>query len=94
MAEALEGLAAVAGAQADGARALRLAAAAAAVREAIAIPLRPLEQAALDRWLAQAQRALSEAARTTAWAEGWAAEGWAMSPEQAVAYALDIGGSP
>ena len=63
-------------------RALRLAGAAAAQREARSIP--PFLQATLERALEPARRAVGEAAQARAWAEGHA-----MTPEHALAYALE-----
>lgn len=64
-------------------RALRLAGAAAALREAISAPLSPPEQAQLDAALAPARAALDAAEQAAA-----AAQGRALSAEQAVAEAL------
>jgi tetratricopeptide (TPR) repeat protein len=83
IAESLERFAAVASAQGPLCLALRLAGAAAALREAISAPLSPIEQAALDRWLAPARQALSEAARSAVWDAGHT-----LTLEQAIAYAL------
>ncbi len=66
------------------ARALRLVAAAAALREATGSPLSPPEQAQLDADLAPARTDLSANEQAAA-----TAEGGAMSPEQAVAEALE-----
>jgi predicted ATPase/DNA-binding CsgD family transcriptional regulator len=52
------------------ARALRLAGAAGAIREAIGAPLPPIWQARLERALGQARRTLGDAAASEAWAEG------------------------
>jgi predicted ATPase/DNA-binding SARP family transcriptional activator len=65
------------------ARAMRLAGAAVALRAHLNRPLAPSEQAALERRLAPARRALSTEEQATAWAAGQA-----MSAEQAIAYAL------
>jgi tetratricopeptide (TPR) repeat protein len=88
IAESLERFAAVASAQGQAERALRLAGAAAALREAISAPLSPIDQAALDRWLAPARQALSEATCTAAWEAGRK-----LTLEQATAEALDEGTS-
>ncbi|HSH79246.1 MAG TPA: tetratricopeptide repeat protein [Herpetosiphonaceae bacterium] len=80
----LEDAGAVAAAQVRPERALCLAGAAAALRENINMPLAPYEQARLDRRLAPARAQLDPAAWEMA-----AAEGRAMTLEQAVAYALD-----
>ncbi len=66
-------------------RALRLAGAAAALREAIGAPLSPPEQAQLDAALAPARAALSEAEQAAA-----ASQGRAMTPEQATEEALQV----
>jgi predicted ATPase/class 3 adenylate cyclase len=65
-------------------RALRLASAAAALREAISAPLSPPEQAQLDESLAPARSTLSAAEQAAA-----TAQGRAMTPEQAVEEALE-----
>ncbi len=78
--EEFAGLAAVQG-QSD--RTLRLAGAAAALREAIGSPLSPIDQAQLERRLAPARQALGEATAVAMWAEGQA-----IPLEQAVAYTL------
>jgi non-specific serine/threonine protein kinase len=48
------------------------------------VAIAPLEAADLEGWLAPARRALGAAAGAAAWEAGWE-----MSPEQAVAYALE-----
>ena len=53
-------------------RALRLAGAAAALRQNIGVPLTPAEQVKLEASLDPARRGLSNAAGATAWLEGWA----------------------
>ena len=85
MAECLAGLAGVAGAEAQPARAARLFGVAAAVREALGARVWPAEQADYERNL-QRTRAQVDAA---AWEAAWA-EGRAMSLEQAIAYALEL----
>jgi class 3 adenylate cyclase/tetratricopeptide (TPR) repeat protein len=67
-------------------RALRLAGAAGALRDAIGGPLPAGEQAALDLTLEPARQSLDDAQRTAAW-EG----GWSMSVEGAIAEALSKG---
>ena len=84
IAVALEGLAGVAAAQGCPERAMRLAGAAAALRAPIGVPTPPLERDALARWLRFARRALTDDA-----AAARRAEGQAMTPEQAIAYALE-----
>jgi hypothetical protein len=64
-------------------RALRLAGAAAALRETTEQPLPPAEQAAWARRVEQARRMLSDTAAAAAWAQGRA-----MAPEQAIAAAF------
>lgn len=80
----LEGLAGLASAQRQPAHALRLAGAAHALREAIGASTPPWWQASLERQLEPARRALDEGASVAAWEEGRA-----MTPEQAIAFALD-----
>jgi hypothetical protein len=70
MAEALEGLAARYAAQGEFERAARLSGAAAAMREAIAAPLPPVERALIERWTPAARSKLGEAAFDAAWEEG------------------------
>jgi predicted ATPase/serine/threonine protein kinase len=53
-------------------RALRLAGAAAALRQNVGVPLTPAEQVKLEASLDPARRGLSNAAGATAWLEGWA----------------------
>jgi tetratricopeptide (TPR) repeat protein len=89
--ETLEGLASLATAraaqEADGQRhairAARLWGAAAAARDALSIPMRPIDQETSSREMSTARTQLGEAA----WAAAWA-EGQAMSLEQAIANAL------
>ncbi len=64
-------------------RALRLAGAAAALRQALGVPLPRGEQEVLEKSLAGARQRLSDAAGAAAWMEGWAA-----SADGAVAEAL------
>jgi len=70
IAYALEGLARVATIEGQAARALRLAAAAAKLRQAIGAPLPPAELEQHKRALQRAEQALSQQERTAAWAEG------------------------
>jgi DNA-binding NarL/FixJ family response regulator len=81
---ALEGLAAAAAGQGQSARALSLAAAAAGRRQAMGWGPTPAELQQLDRALAPARRALTEAVQAAAWARGQA-----MPLEQVVAEALE-----
>ena len=83
IARVLEALVGLAAAQAEPERGLRLAGAACAVREALGAPLAPAERHRLERKLAGVRQALSEAAVTTAWAEGHS-----MTLERAMEYAL------
>jgi predicted ATPase len=70
VAGALEGVAGVAAAHGQAARALRLAGAAAALRAAIGRPQTATEQARLECWLRPARRELGAAASEAAWAAG------------------------
>lgn len=84
MARALEGSACLALAQGYAERALKLAAAAAHLRQLISAPLHPAEQSKLDQTLLSAWESLTEAEGKRAWAEGSA-----MSLEQAIQYSLE-----
>ncbi|HLZ90145.1 MAG TPA: hypothetical protein VKQ28_00415, partial [Candidatus Acidoferrum sp.] len=53
-------------------RSLRLAGAAAALRQNIGAPLTPAEQHKLDAILDPTRKALTNTAGATAWLEGWA----------------------
>jgi predicted ATPase/DNA-binding CsgD family transcriptional regulator len=79
----LEGLGRVAAARGELKRVARLCGAAAALREEIDAPLPPVARAEHDRTVAAARAALGEDTFATAWAEGWA-----MTPEWAIEYAL------
>ena len=81
---ALDSLAGVAVNQRQVKRALRLAGASEALREAIGVLLPPVWQAWIEGLLEPAWQMLDENSGATAWAEGWA-----MSVEQAVCYALE-----
>jgi predicted ATPase/DNA-binding winged helix-turn-helix (wHTH) protein len=83
IARAMEGHACLAVAQDQAARALKLAAAAAHLRELIRVPLPQAEKTKLDQMLLPAWQALSGPASKTAWAEGSA-----MDLEKAVQYAV------
>ncbi len=72
IARLLECFARSAAAQSQAERALRLAGAAAALRHKIGAPLPPSEQVKLEASLDVARLAVSAAAGTTAWLEGWA----------------------
>ncbi|MGO9262855.1 MAG: protein kinase domain-containing protein [Bryobacteraceae bacterium] len=65
-------------------RALRLAGAATALRQRIGAPLPPIEKVRLDADLDPARRGLPGAGATAAWMRGWA-----MSPDEAIEYALE-----
>jgi tetratricopeptide (TPR) repeat protein len=72
IARLLECFASLAAAQLDAERSLRLAGAAAALRQNIGTPLTPAEQAKLEAMLDPARQALTNTASATAWLEGWA----------------------
>jgi hypothetical protein len=71
VARLLECCACSAAAQLQAERSLRLAGAAAALRQSIGAPLTFAEQAKLDALLDPARRALTHALGATAWLEGW-----------------------
>jgi len=71
IARILEAFACSAASQAQPERALRLAGAAAALRQTIGAPLTPAEQHKLERFLESAKHALPTASARTAWLEGW-----------------------
>ncbi|HMA34823.1 MAG TPA: tetratricopeptide repeat protein [Chloroflexia bacterium] len=86
----LEGLAGVLSALGEQTRAVRLFAAAAAVRQAIGAPHPPSGRSVMDRQLAGARRSLGDAAFTAAWAAGQA-----IALDAAIADALaDTSGGP
>jgi predicted ATPase len=64
-------------------RSLRLAGAAAALRQTVGAPLNLAERARLEKNLEAARRAVSNTAGAAAWMEGWA-----MPAERAIAHAL------
>jgi tetratricopeptide (TPR) repeat protein len=72
IARLLEYFACSAAAQLEPKRSLRLAGAAAALRQNIGAPLPPAEQAKLEAALETPRQALTDTAGTTAWLEGWA----------------------
>jgi len=86
IAECLEGLAGLAGAQEQAERAAHLFGAAAALRDTIDAPLPPAERADYERDLATIRSQIDAAAFADAWAAGQA-----MPPEQAIAEALNAG---
>jgi predicted ATPase len=71
IARLLESFASSAAAQMEPERSLRLAGAAAALRQSIGASLASAEQAKLDRTLDPARRALTTTTERTAWLEGW-----------------------
>jgi len=79
IARLLECFACSAAAQGKAERALKLAGAAAALRQALGVPLPPLEQATLEKTLESARQLLPHRDGTAAWIEGWA-----MALEQAI----------
>ena len=72
VARLLECSACLAAVQVDAERSLRLAGAAAALRQNIGAPLTPAEQAKLEASLHAARKALTDTVGTKAWLEGWA----------------------
>jgi predicted ATPase len=86
IAVALDGIAALAAAQGEPLRAARVHGSAEAVREAVHAILWPAIRAHYDRNLGAARAALPEHAFAAAWAEGRA-----MTQEEAVSYALQVG---
>jgi len=72
VARLLECFACSAAAQREAERSLRLAGAAAALRQNIGTPLTPAEQAKLEAGLHPARQALPNTIGVTAWLEGWA----------------------
>jgi predicted ATPase/tRNA A-37 threonylcarbamoyl transferase component Bud32 len=71
VARLLESFAIAAAEQSEAGRSLRLAGAAAALRQSIGVPLTPNERSKLDKSLEPARRALTTTAGRTAWLEGW-----------------------
>jgi predicted ATPase len=72
IARLLEYFACLAAAQLEAERSLRLAGAAAALRQNIGAPLTPAEQAKLETSLHAARQTLTHKVSATAWLEGWA----------------------
>jgi predicted ATPase len=72
IARLLESFACLAAAQLEAERSLRLAGAAAALRQNIGAPLTPAEQAKLETSLQAARQTLTNKVGATAWLEGWA----------------------
>jgi predicted ATPase len=85
IARLLESFACSAAAQSEPERGLRLAGAAAALRQSIGAPLIPAEQTKLERSLDEARRGLSLADGRNAWLEGWV-----MPVEQAITDVLRV----
>jgi predicted ATPase len=79
IARVLECFACAAAAQFHAERSLRLAGAAAALRQNIGAPLTPAEQAKLEVILDPARQALANTSGATAWLEGWT-----LPPEKAI----------
>jgi predicted ATPase len=71
IARLLECFACLAASQLEAERSLRLAGAAAALRQNIGAPLTPAEQAKLEALLEPPRRALTNTAGATAWLDGW-----------------------
>jgi predicted ATPase/serine/threonine protein kinase len=67
-------------------RALRLAGAAAALRQTIGVELSAAEQADFEMYIGAARQAMTSSESAEAWTEGWT-----MPVEQAIAYALQKG---
>jgi predicted ATPase/serine/threonine protein kinase len=86
IARLLEGFACLAAAESQPERALRLAGAAAALRQSLGAPLTPAEHAKLGRILETARQAIASTAGATAWLEGWA-----TPPDKAIEEALATG---
>lgn len=84
IARLLDCFACLAAAQSKPERALRLAGAAAALRQTLGAPLSPAEQAKLEKYLGPARLALNPSSGTAAWMEGWA-----LSVEKAIEQALN-----
>jgi non-specific serine/threonine protein kinase len=80
---ALEGFSHLAFARANTRRCLQLAGAASALREARGLRINPDASLWLERWLPAARRALGAQRTAKSWAQGVA-----LSPEQAIAWAL------
>jgi tetratricopeptide (TPR) repeat protein len=86
LARVLEGFALAASLDGDAQRAIRLAGAAAALRNALGTPLTPAEQRQVTSGLEIAHAQLSPAARSQAWGEGWT-----MTLDQAIEFGLNAG---
>jgi tetratricopeptide (TPR) repeat protein len=88
VARLLESFAVSAAKQTHAERALRLAGAAAALRQNIGASLTPSEQSKLNADLEEARQKLDNNAGTTAWLGGWT-----LPPEEAIREALEGGGA-
>lgn len=86
LARVLDGFALAAAVGGDPRRAIRLAAAAASLRNVIGTPLTPSEQRQVNSGLEPAHTTLTRDERSTAWIEGWT-----MSLEEALEYGLSEG---
>ena len=84
MARCLEGLASIAVVEGHLERATQLFGAAEAIRNAIGVPLPPVERANYERSVTRVHAQCDAASFATAWAVGQT-----MTPEQAIAYACD-----
>jgi len=83
IARVLEHLACCSASQSLPDRALKLAGAAAALREKLGTPLSAAERAELDEILRNARQKLTPAEQETCWMEGWSS-----TPDQILSYAL------
>jgi ATP/maltotriose-dependent transcriptional regulator MalT len=83
IADTLESIAALAATETQSERAVRLAGAAAGIREEVGAPLSPSSRAKLDRWLIPVRQALGSETTTLAWQAGRD-----MAAEQALDLAL------
>lgn len=92
IADALEGLAGVAGAWGAAERAARIFGAAGALREAIKLPLPPSDRAIYDRWVAQARARIKPEDFSRAWTAG--ERMLAESLDRAIEYALELDAVP
>ena len=88
IARVLECFACAAAAEAHPERSLRLAGAAAALRQSVGAPPNLAERARLGKSLEVARQALNHTAGSAAWMEGWA-----MAVEEAIGHALSLGNS-
>ena len=89
IARLLECFSASAAAQSEPERALRLAGAAAALRQSLGAALNPVEQEKLEKSLESARQKLPTTPARTAWLEGWV-----MPVEKVIEDLLKLGASP